>query len=82
MLGAFQPDMALPEELSIEIHAQVFHGDSKFRFPQDPLHLSLVFMHLANLGYGIHTFELNHFGPGCCTEVTLLRIWPEANGFS
>ena len=36
--------------------------------------MGLVFLHLANLGYGAYVQEVNHWGPDCCCEFTFMRF--------
>lgn len=85
-----QPDaaadqMPLPSEILIEIHNKMNGGAWKHThlegawqngvpMPHTPVGLSLVFMHLAQLGFGIYSQEVNKDWYMCCSEFSLLRV--------
>lgn len=74
----------LPREISIEIHARYVRGwatthlfgswQNGLNLPHTPADMALVFMHLANQGYGVYSAEENADWYMCCSEFTLLRI--------
>lgn len=77
-------NMVLPDEISIEIHARYVQGWAKTHLegswqnglylPHTPGDMALVFMHLANQGYGVYNAEENYDWYMCCSEFSLLRI--------
>ncbi|GLC64876.1 hypothetical protein PLESTF_000216800 [Pleodorina starrii] len=72
---------ALPEQISVEVHW--YEGHISDPTPELQSHwgrgefgitdLALFFFHMANLGYGIVSQEINEFCPSC-SEFTLLRV--------
>lgn len=77
-------DRILPDEISIEIHARFVarwaktHLEGSWQnglyLPHTPGDMGLVFMHLANQGYGAYVTEENADWYMCCSEFSLLRI--------
>ncbi|KXZ45382.1 hypothetical protein GPECTOR_55g288 [Gonium pectorale] len=72
----------LPEQISVEVHWHKVwgaQGTPEELFPQwgrpdmSAMDLSLFFFHLANLGYGIVSQEINDACP-TCSEFTFLRV--------
>jgi hypothetical protein len=68
----------LPEQIAIELH---FAGGGQLanHLPavaaRNQMQMSLLFMHMANLGYGIVSREDNPIDNiGCCSEYTFLRV--------
>lgn len=86
VLAALRADTqrVLPDEISIEIHARYVQGWAKthlegswqngLSLPHTPADMGLVFMHLANQGYGVYVSEENYDWYMCCSEFSLLRI--------
>lgn len=74
----------LPDEISIEIHARYVSGwaathiegswQNGLNLPHTPGDMALVFMHLANQGYGVYSAEENYDWFMCCSKFSLLRI--------
>jgi FkbM family methyltransferase len=74
----------LPDEISIEIHARYVQGwasthlegswQNGLNLPHTPGDMALVFMHLANQGYGVCSAEENFDWYMCCSEFSFLRI--------
>ena len=68
----------LPEQIAIELH---FTGGSQWsnHIPvvsaKNQVQMSLFFLHMANLGYGIISREDNpDANIGCCSEYSFLRV--------
>jgi hypothetical protein len=79
--------LAMPQ-IGVEVHFQIARGDPMesrgwtggLNFGDAPAawsssHMSLTFLHLANLGYAPIFREDNPWGNlGCCSEFTFLRV--------
>jgi hypothetical protein len=68
----------LPEQIAIELH---FTGGAQWanHIPvvaaKNQVQMSLFFLHMANLGYGIISREDNpDANIGCCSEYSFLRV--------
>jgi hypothetical protein len=82
----------LPEQILAEVHFQIQPGQFEKDIPpvaaKNQAQMSLLFSHLANLGYGITSREDNGYqNLGCCSEFSFLRVetttsllYPEAQG--
>jgi hypothetical protein len=65
----------LPEQIALEVH--LYHGSKAVRTTtaKNKQQLSLLFGHLANLGYAVVLRDDNpHANVGCCSEFTFLRV--------
>ncbi len=65
----------LPEQIALEVHfslpGQGFPDSAAKNGPQ----MSLLFSHLANLGYAVVARDDNpHMNLGCCAEFTFLKV--------
>jgi hypothetical protein len=74
-----ETSQGLPEQISVEVHFTFQHP----QWPDGPLtaaartqfQMSLLFQHMANLGYAIASKEDNpYLDIGCCAEFTFLRV--------
>jgi len=91
VLSKFQAGSSrvLPDEISIEIHARYVAGwanthiegswQNGLYLPHTPADMGLVFMHLANQGYGVYMSEENLDWYMCCSEFSFLRVPAAAN---
>ncbi|EFJ42522.1 hypothetical protein VOLCADRAFT_97395 [Volvox carteri f. nagariensis] len=72
---------SLPEQIAVEVHwheayLRNFEADLQSHWGRGEFgvtDLALFFLHLANLGYGIVSQEINEFCPSC-SEFTLVRV--------
>jgi hypothetical protein len=68
----------LPEQISVELHFTGLGSGIPEVAARNQVQMSLFFLHMANLGYGVISREDNMFGSsGCCSEYSFLRV--EAN---
>lgn len=70
VIPAWRPEDNLPDEVSMEIHADYVGSNP----PNTTGELGLTFWHLANLGYAAYSQEINSIVPGCCAEFTFRRL--------
>eukprot|EP00775_Hariotina_reticulata_P009669 gene9669-9828_t len=71
VLGEFLPQHVLPEELAIEMHVGVPANETTV--PQSSPSMAPTFIHLANLGYAIHSQEINRGYPYYAAEFSFIR---------
>ncbi len=74
-----ESSQGLPEQILAEVHFQIQPGHFEKDLPpvaaKNQAQMSLLFMHLANLGYGITSREDNGYqNLGCCSEYSFLRV--------
>lgn len=72
ILAEFKYDDPLPREIAIELH--VTNNVNDGNQPNSLTSMAMVFLHLANLGYGAYSQEVNPIDPACCSEFSFMRF--------
>jgi hypothetical protein len=72
VLAGLHTSDELPLQISMEFHTRLH--DVNAALPATAAGLALVFMHLAELGYGAYSQEVNPMAPDWCSEFSFIRI--------
>jgi hypothetical protein len=68
---------SLPEQIVVELHFTTgakHNWNMRGEAARNQFQMSMLFMHMFNLGYGIVAKEENRNAVGCCAEYTFLRV--------
>jgi hypothetical protein len=65
----------LPEQIALEVHFSLGAGMFPITTAKNSPQMTLLFSHLANLGYAVVARDDNPIASlGCCSEFTFLRV--------
>jgi hypothetical protein len=65
----------LPEQIALEVHFSLGSGVFPITAARNSPQMTLLFSHLANLGYAVVARDDNLISNlGCCSEFTFLRV--------
>ena len=70
--GIMDPVPCLPMQMSIKLHFGTPHMKF-FTSQRSSIHMTILFYHLAKLGYAPFSRD-DKLGDGCCSEYSLLRV--------